>query len=402
MNSAVSASNQEPELHPRPIQVIGLFPELSGVGGVQEASRLTAAAISEIVAQRGGAAEFLSLNDPPGSRVIDVAGRAISYRGFRRAKGRFALSAIIHARKSHGKMPAVVIAAHPNLAIPADVMKRIVPRLRVIVVSHGIEVWRPLSTMRRKALRRSQLVLAPSRYTGEKLNEIQRVAKERIRRLPWPVNPDFERLADDGSKLPLPPGFPNGRIVLTVGRWAASERYKGVDDLIHAIAQLRHAHPELQLVAVGEGDDVERLAHIAATLSVGVCVHFLSGLSRNQIAACYSRAEIFALPSSGEGYGLVFLEAMTFAKPVVGAAAGGAVDLIQDGVNGILVPPRDSQKLIEALSSLLSDERLRTRLGRAGADMVRKHYSFAAFKDGLDRILDECISADIRNRRSCG
>lgn len=400
MNSAVSALGHEPNLQARPIQVIGLFPELSGVGGVQEASRLTAAAIEEIVMERGGVAQCISLNDSPALRVIDIAEHRIPFRGFGRGKVRFVLSGISHMRRTDRHLPVIVIAAHPHLAIAADVMKRLFPRVRVIVLSHGIEVWRPLSATRTRALRRSQLILAPSRYTGEKLTEIQGVPPERVRRLPWPVNPEFERLACDRAKLSLPLGFPDGRIVLTVGRWAASERYKGVDDLIDAVAQLRPTYPDLHLVAVGEGDDVQRLSQLAAKLGVAGCVHFLSGLSRPQIAACYSRADIFALPSSGEGYGLVFLEAMTFAKPVVGAAAGGPLDLIQDGVNGILVPPRDSQKLTQALATLLSDEPLRTRMGRTGAHLIQEHYSFAAFKDGLNRIIDECISADIRNRRS--
>ncbi|MGH9561420.1 MAG: glycosyltransferase, partial [Terracidiphilus sp.] len=176
----------------------------------------------------------------------------------------------------------------------------------------------------------------------------------------------------------------------TVCRCVASDRYKGVDDLIHAVTQLRLGHPDLQLLAVGGGDDLPRLMQLAESLGVADRVHFLSGLSRAQIAACYSRADVFALPSTGEGFGLVFLEAMAFAKPVVGAATGGAVDLIQDGINGVLVPPHDAQKLSEALAALLCDEALRASLGQAGVELVRTKYSFAGFKQGLERILDEC------------
>lgn len=398
MNSAVSALDSRREAGPQPINLIGLFPELTGVGGVQEAARLTAAALDEIAAQRGGVARFLSLNDAPALRAIDVAGRDISFRGFGRGKARFVLSGIAHARRSDRHSPAVVVAAHPHLAIPAELMKSMFSRLKVIVMAHGIEVWTPLSTSRARALRRSQIVLAPSSYTAERLSEVQGVARENVRTLPWPLNPEFQRLASDCSKLSVPQGFPAGRIVLTVGRWAASERYKGVDDLIHAVARLRPSYPDLQLVAVGEGDDVQRLAQLATSLSVADCVHFVSGLSRPQIAACYSRADIFALPSSGEGFGIVFLEAMAFAKPVVGAAAGGALDLIQDRVNGIRVPPRDPEKLADALAQLLSDEPLRAKLGRAGAVLVREKYSFAAFKNGVAAILDECIAANARNR----
>ncbi len=122
-------------------------------------------------------------------------------------------------------------------------------------------------------------------------------------------------------------------MVLTVGRWAATERYKGADELIEAIAQLQASMPELHLVVVGGGDDLPRLRKLASDRGIFDRVVFLEGLSREQIAACYAHCDVFALPSTGEGFGLVFLEAMAFGKPVVGADSGGIPDLVEDVVN---------------------------------------------------------------------
>jgi phosphatidyl-myo-inositol dimannoside synthase len=205
--------------------------------------------------------------------------------------------------------------------------------------------------------------------------------------LPWPLSPDFIKLAEHPGELPLPRSFPRGRIILTVGRWAARERYKGVDALIVAIARLRTAVPDVQLVAVGSGDDLSRLRSVAAEQQVADGVHFLEGLSQRELAACYAAAEIFALPSTGEGFGLVFLEAMAFGKPVVGADAGGIPDLIRDGSNGLLIPPNDPDALAQGLSRLLQDEALRGKLGECGAAMVRREYEFDAFREALDQIL---------------
>ncbi len=146
----------------------------------------------------------------------------------------------------------------------------------------------------------------------------------------------------------------------------------------------------MYLVAVGEGDDLSRLKKIAADLGVSECVRFLSGLSRREIAACYDRCEVFALPSTGEGFGLVFLEAMAFGKALVGAACGGTTDVVEDNVNGLLVPARDSERLAEALAALLQDELLRTKLGQRGAEIVRRDYSFKVFQSKLELILGEC------------
>jgi len=367
-------------------RIVGLFPELLGVGGVQEAGRETAVALEEIAGRRGWATCFLSLNDPAGIRQFTANSRRISLRGFGRSKPRFVFSALRAAFHDAG----VVVASHPHLAVPAAWMRTMATRLRVIVMSHGVEVWEQLPSRRHRALLRADLVLAPSRDTAQKLAQIQGVPAEKIRRLAWPLSPDFLGLAADPSRLPRLADFPQGRVILTVGRWAAAEGYKGVDQLIRAFSELRPSIPDLRLAAVGEGDDLRRLQKLAADLGVADEVHFFSGLSRAEIAACYSRAEIFALPSAGEGYGLVFLEAMAFAKPLVGAAYGGVTDLIEDGVNGLLVPPRDATPLRRALERLLKDRAFAGELGRRGAERVRRLHRFEDFASALEEILEQC------------
>lgn len=395
--AAIDAAPQR-DARLRSLDVIGLFPELLGVGGVQEAGRLTAAALLDIVRDSANQTTFLTLNDTPGAHVVDVSGRTVSLRGYGRAKARFVLSGINRARSLQKNSIGVVIAGHPHLALPAVLIRRFAPKLKLVVMAHGIEAWNPLSGSRRRALLQADAVLAPSRFTARKLNEVQGVSPEKIHVLPWPMSTAFLRFADEPADLPIPHGFPSGKIILTVGRWAASERYKGVDELIRAVAKLRPGNPDLQLVAVGDGDDLQRLIDLATSLGVSDCVHFFPGLSRKQIAGCYSRSDIFALPSTGEGFGLVFLEAMAFAKSVVGVAIGGTTDVVEDGVNGLLVPPHDVQRLSGALSQLLQDEPLRMQLGQAGAEIVPEKYSFESFRENLQQIVGECISAGTERR----
>src|SRR5208282_72291 len=236
-------------------RIIGLFPDLLGVGGVQEAGRQTAVALDELALRNEWGASFLSLNDAPGKQSSAAGQHPISLHGFGRFKMRFALSAIWQA----GKGADLVLAAHPHMALPASWMKMVSPRLKMVVMSHGVEVWKPLAAARRNALRAAHLVLAPSSDTARKLSDVQGVSPEKIRKLAWPLSPTFLRWADTPAELPLPQGFPPGQVILTVGRWAASERYKGADELIGALAQLRSAFPGLHLVAVGGGDDLARL-----------------------------------------------------------------------------------------------------------------------------------------------
>ena len=169
----------------RPKRIIGLFPELLGVGGVQEAGRQTASALVEFARRRGWESLFLSLNDSPKDDRLSFGTLEIPFRGFGRAKVQFFLAAARAARNN----AAIVLGAHPNLALPAVLMKKLSPQLKTVVISHGIEVWQRLPRIRRAALRRADLLIAPSRYTVQKLSEIQGIPADKIRRLPWSAEP---------------------------------------------------------------------------------------------------------------------------------------------------------------------------------------------------------------------
>lgn len=368
-------------------RLIALFPQLLGVGGVQEAGRLTAWALSDICRRRRWLLHALSLNDPPGVHVAPIGEQEVGFQGFGRAKLGFALSAMRRARQPASSRTLLVLAAHPNLAPLGAWLRRVCPGSKTMVMAHGIEVWEPLASLRRRALCRANMVLAPSHYTAQRLADVQGVSQDRIHTLPWPLSPHFVRMAADPADLPLPGCFPTGRVVLTVGRWSVSERYKGTDDLIRAVAQLCPHLPELQLAVVGGGDDLARLRELAVTLKIPDRVHFFTDLSREQIAACYHRADVFVLPSTGEGFGLVFLEAMAFAKPVVAVRFGGTTDIVQEGFNGLLVSPRNAKQLANALDRLLRDTALGARLGRNGAEMIQQKYLFNVFEGELERML---------------
>jgi phosphatidyl-myo-inositol dimannoside synthase len=366
--------------------IVGLFPELLGVGGVQEAGRQTAAALEKIALRKNWRTSFLGLNDPRGEQSLDVDSGRITFLGFGRAKFKFILAAAGAAKDAE-----IVLALHPHLA-PAAACMKLVSRGRpqTIVTSHGVEVWERLSFLRRNALSHADRVVAPSNDTAAKLAAIQGVATEKIRKLAWPLSPTFLALADSRAELPKSPQLPGGQIILTVGRWSASERYKGTDELIRATAELCPTFPGLHLVAVGGGDDLPRLEKLTSEAGIRDRVHFFDGLSREEVASCYARATIFALPSTGEGYGMVFLEAMAFGAPIVAAACGGSTDLVRDGSNGLLVAPNSVAELAKALERLFKDDSLRLRLGHCGSETVRQRYRFETFEANLERILEEC------------
>jgi len=369
--------------------VIGLFPELDGPGGIQRVGRHLAAVLTEFAASRGWECRLLSLNDSRELHRMTLGGREFVFTGSERAKGRFITTAIRAARRK----AKLVLAGHPNLGPVARAMHVAAPRMKTIICTHGVEVWEPLSRWRRRALRGVDLVLAPSRDTAEHVASQQQTARERIRVLPWALDPQFESLLAAGAQPAPPQNFPSGRVILTVGRWVATERYKGMDTLITALPRLLTTWPELQLAIAGAGDDRAWLEDLVEKNGVERHVHFLTGLSTAELAGCYAGCEIFALPSRGEGYGLVYLEAMACGKPVIGGAHGGAPEIIQDGVTGYLVPHGDPIQLATAIQTLLADPAHAKQMGTRGRQTVDQEHRFQNFAKTLKKILrDQCES----------
>jgi phosphatidylinositol alpha-1,6-mannosyltransferase len=365
--------------------LIGLFPELDAPGGIQRAGRHLAFVMSEYANAKKMEYRFLSLNDSQELHRMAVNEREFVFTGAARGKARLAVAALNAARR-HGKL---VLAAHPNLAPIVRVMKLVAPTMKSIVCAHGVEVWEPLPRLRRRALQRATMVLAPSRATAEHVITLQGVAAERIRVLPWGLDPDFETRASVNSAERLPRTFPQGRVILTVGRWLAEERYKGMDTLIQALPRLLLRWPEIQLALVGAGDDREWLVNIARDSGVQRHVHFLSGLTYEELSACYAACEVFALPSSGEGFGFVYLEAMARGKPVIGGAHGGAPEVIQDGVTGYVVRHGEVVQLVTSIDTLLCNPELARQMGARGRERVEREFRFSVFAKAFKKILRE-------------
>jgi phosphatidylinositol alpha-1,6-mannosyltransferase len=372
--------------------IIGLFTELLSAGGVQRAGRHVAAVAANFAAERGLAYRFLSLNDPQGLHTVRVGAREFQFSGSARDKSGFAVAAL----RAAGRRPSLVIALHPHLAPIVAAMRWRSRKFRSIIFAHGLEVWEPLGWPRGAALRGADLIVAPSRDTAQHLTSAQKIRAEKIRRVAWGLDPEFEaRLQAPTSPLP-PSGFPKGaRIILTVGRWDPAERYKGADTLISALPRVLQTAPDAALVLVGEGEDRPRLEQLARESGAADRIHFLFGLSQQALFACYARCDVFALPSRGEGFGLVFLEAMANAKPVIGGAHGGTPDVIEDGINGVLVPHGDVAILSNALVSLLANPSRAVEMGARGRERVRRDYTFERFQLELGQVLADVLSQQL-------
>ena len=365
--------------------IVGLFPEFSTTGGIPRSGCLMALALAAFAAQRRERYRFVSLKDPAGAGSLKTGACEISFTGCGGSKTRFVSTACALAIRQ----PSVVLALHPHQGPILAAMKILAPGVRTAVVVHGVEVWSPLRDVRRWSLQAADRVLAPSEYTLSRAIEEQHLRAAKGRKLAWSLGPEFDPRLAFSSGCSAPPGFPHGRIILTIGRWEASEAYKGVDHLIAALPTLLKICPDTQLVAVGEGSDLPRLQSLARESGVSEHIHFLPFMAHDELPSAYDHCEIFAMPSRGEGFGLVFVEAMARGKPVIGGAHGGTPEIIDDGINGYLVPHGDVTQLADRLRRLLSNDSLRREMGARAFAKVERNFTVARFSSELNVILDE-------------
>ncbi|GAC1332430.1 MAG: glycosyltransferase [Candidatus Dormibacteria bacterium] len=169
------------------------------------------------------------------------------------------------------------------------------------------------------------------------------------------------------------------RVILFTGRL---ERLKGVETLIRALPHLRPEVGSHRLLVAGadSGNGVAeagafagergRLESIAADLGVSQNVTFLGAVAHDQLPLYYSLADVCAVPSYSESFGLVALEAEACGTPVVASRVGGLVHVVSDGVTGFTIPAHDPEKYAQKLSLLLGDEALRARMGLAAAELA--------------------------------
>jgi phosphatidylinositol alpha-1,6-mannosyltransferase len=137
----------------------------------------------------------------------------------------------------------------------------------------------------------------------------------------------------------------------------------------------------------GQGDDVPRYRAKARDLGIDRHVLFAGRVSEATLHALYQRAPAYAMPASAEGFGLVYLDAMSHRLPVIASTADAAREIVVDGETGFLIAPNDRAALADRLVKLLEDEPLRRRFGDAGYIRWRTQFSYARFQARLEEIL---------------
>lgn len=238
---------------------------------------------------------------------------------------------------------------------------------------HGIEAWQRPKRLQRWAAERSHLVTAVSRHTRRLYLAWANCSPETVKILPNTVD---ERFSPGPKSEALLDRYQlrGKKVLLTVSRLAASERYKGHDRVIRAVAELRHAHPDLVYVVAGDGDDRPRLEQLALDFGVADQVRFIGYVPDSELPDLYRAADVFVMPSTGEGFGIVFLQALASGIPAIGGDSDGSRDPLRDGADGYPATACQSDALKAAIDTVFAQGR---PLPSAANTFVRKRFESA-------------------------
>jgi phosphatidylinositol alpha-1,6-mannosyltransferase len=266
-----------------------------------------------------------------------------------------------------------VFCGHLSMAPLAAGISRVL-KVPLWLQVHGLEVfWRKLSALECRSVESATIVTAVSRYTRRHL--LQRVAIDaaRVKVLPNTVDPQYHPGPKPAYLLERHAAC--GKMVLmTVSRLSNFDRYKGHDRVIRTLPRLLEQHADTIYLIVGDGDDHLRLEKLAVECGVAKNVQFTGSVSPQELPDYFRLADVFVMPSMGEGFGIVFLEAMATGIRVIAGSQDGSRDALGDGALGTLVDLENCEQLASAIQAAL-DNPVRTgdRTNRFKPELFREH-----------------------------
>lgn len=306
----------------------------------------------------------------------------------RAAQGSSLRRFVSHWLRSFGTAsPALVICGHINL-LPLAAAMAWYRKVPLWCILHGVDAWQPNHRkMVNRLLARVDRYLIVSNYTRERFLSWAAVEPQRCSILENAYDPQLWWPGPRSPGLEQRYGLSGKKVILTVARLASDERYKGHDQIIELLVELSLERPDLRYLIVGDGDDRERLQQKSLQLGLKQQVIFAGYVPDAEKADYYRLADVFAMPGTGEGFGIVYLEAMACGIPVIGSRVDGSRDALRDGVLGRLITPGHPGQLRAALLGAIET-------GTGGVPDGLQQFDLAAMRRRLEELLaEQCARA---------
>jgi glycosyltransferase involved in cell wall biosynthesis len=290
----------------------------------------------------------------------------------------------------YGVKNNIVILSHANLLLVGFFIKLFSPKTKLILIAHGIEVWEPFTGIRKRMLLKCDKILAVSQYTKDVLIQLNKVSRLKLQVLNNCLDPFLEEPVNKEKDAGLLAKYHISgadRVLMTLTRLAAKERYKGYDIVIESLCKLKATYPRLKYLIVGKYDEAEkqRLDKMITAHQLEGQVIFAGFVPDEALADHFNLADIYIMPSEKEGFGIVFIEAMYYNKPVIAGNRDGSVDALLNGQLGLLVNPVSEEEITSAIKKMILDKEQYL----PDQKLLMQNFSYPVYKNKWKEILED-------------
>ena len=363
------------------MQILLLLTDLfDAIGGIQTFNRCFVKALDDLSVRHDISVKVLVLNDMSTNNLANEYSSSGNVTYIYCSKNRFKF--FIEMLKLGIKSDKVILG-HVNFSPLAIFVNLLNQKIKQYLIIYGVDVWKRLTLLEMFGINKIAHILSISAYTRDEMKKYNNISSDKFTIVPCTLDPFYSTRINGNEKIVLP----KGKMILSVTRLDSSEYYKNIGLVIKALPEVLKSIPNAYYVIVGEGRDRFRLELLAKDLGVRDNIIFAGYVPDYLLHLYYEASDIFVLPSTKEGFGIVFLEAMYCLKPCIGANAGGIPEVIEGGKTGVLIDPKNINSLSENIIKLLRDNDLCYSMGKAGKERFEKEFSFEAFKERLEKVI---------------
>ncbi len=279
-----------------------------------------------------------------------------------------------------------LIIGHINLAVIGRMARTLKPKVKLTLICHGIEVWRPLSGSKKRILKLVDEIWVVSNHTKQELVRMHNVPEDKIQVLHNTIDPYFDypttfRRADYLQKRY---GIEkDDKVLFTLARLSSSEGYKGYDRVTEALVGMKG---KVKYLIAGKADEEEkqRMEKLITDLQLEQQVSLIGFVPDEELVDHYQLADYFVMPSTDEGFGIVFIEAMACGTVPIAGNADGSVDAVANGKLGVMVDPLNVDAIREAIDSDHGDLKRGMDLRQA----VEATFGFEVFQNRVKQLIE--------------
>ena len=305
------------------------------------------------------------------------------FSGFGARKTLFVINAV-----KQGRNAEVVLISHINLMLAGWLIKKINPSAKIMLMAHGIEIWGELNQFKRTLLNCCDKILCVSNYTLETIAAKHSLQKSKLAVLNNCLDPFLNNQQKNVEDINFRKKYffnADDIVLLTLTRLSDKDRYKGYDAVLEAMINLVGQNKHIKYLLAGGYSANEKLFIEKLIKNNGLQNNVvLAGyVPEDELATHFLMADLYVMPSTKEGFGIVFIEAMYYGLPVIAGNTDGSTDALLNGKLGLLIQPNNPQEIEFAVNKIINNK----NIYKPNYQLLMENFSYNAYKKKLEKIL---------------